>query len=479
MNDDGQRIRTGIGNLDEILGGGFPVASINLIAGGPGTGKTMLVQQLAYGIATPERKVLYLTTVSEPMHKILRYVQTLPFFDADKAVDSIRYEDLGGMLQKASVEEVMATVGDLIQREAPAIVVIDSFKALSDLAPDTQTFRRALYKLAGQFTASACTTFLLGEYTPEDIQRLPEFAVADSIIELTNERRGIRTYRYLSIAKLRGSGFLDGRHALRLTSEGILLFPRFRTPENPVAYVASVERASTGVPGLDEMLGGGILSGSTTLTMGPTGTGKTIMGLGFAVAAAKRGERAVFVSFQEDEVQLRAIAAKFGWDIQALTGSGHLTMLCVSPVELDVDEHVIKIVKAIDAAGAGYVVVDSVSDLEASSYDEERFVDYMYSLIQYCKDRRLSLFLTMENNETADLSGWTQSGVSRIADNVLYLGNHREGRRMVREARVLKTRGSAHDHDVHEVDITTGGFVIVPETRERPGAPHAERTVRP
>lgn len=471
MSDD-KRIHTGIENLDRILGGGFPVASINLIAGGPGTGKTMLVQQVAYGIATPQRKVLYLTTVSEPMHKILRYVQTMPFFDAEKIVGSIRYEDLGGMLQKGRVDEVMGAIGDLVQSESPAVLVIDSSKALSDLAPDTQTFRRALYKLTGQLTASACTTFLLGEYAPEDAQRLPEFAVADSILELTNERRGIRTYRYLSVAKLRGSGFLDGRHAMRLTSQGVQLFPRFRTPESPVAYEAGVARASIGVPALDDILGGGIISGSTTLAMGPTGTGKTILALGFAIAAAQRGENAVFVSFQEDLTQLRAIAAKFGWDVQSLSDAGRLSMLCVSPVELDVDEHVIKVVDAIAAAKAGYVVLDSVSDLEASAYDQERFVDYMYSLIQYCKDRRLSLFMTMENNETANLSGWTQSGVSRIADNVLYLGNHRDASRMLREMRVLKTRGSAHDHDVHRVDITASGFTVVGEKEaSRPDDP--------
>ena len=461
MNDDERRIHTGIANLDDILGGGFPSASINLIAGGPGTGKTMLIQQIAYAIASPERRVLYLTTVSEPMHKVLRYVQTLPFFDADKVGGTIRYEDIGSMLQKATVEEVMGLIGEIVLREGPAIVIVDSFKALSDLASDASTFRRALHKLAGELTASGCTAFLLGEYTSDDTQRLPEFAVADGIIELSNERRGIRTYRYLSVAKLRGSGSVDGRHAMRLSDRGVQLFPRFRTPESPVVYDAHAGRESTGVPRLDEILGGGLLAGSTTLAMGPTGTGKTILGLGFALAAARRGEHAVFVSFQEDATQLRAIAAKFGWDIRGFVAAGQLTMLCVSPVELDVDEHVIKIVEAIDASKAAHVVIDSVSDLEASSYDEERFVDYMYSLIQYCKDRGLSHFLTMENNETADISGWTQSGVSRIADAVLYLGNRREGARMLREVRVIKTRGSAHDHDVHLVDITATGFQVI------------------
>lgn len=456
------RLTTGIKNLDDVLGGGFPRASINILAGGPGTGKTMLAHEMAYLTATPKSKVLYITTVSEPMHKVLLYVQNFPFFDASKVETSIRYEDVGALLQKAPVDEVMRVIGDMVHKESPAVLIIDSFKALSDLAPDTATFRRSLYELTGRLTASGCTTFLLGEYGAEDIHGLPEFAVADGIIEMSNERRGIRTYRYLSVAKLRGSGYQEGRHAIRLTSEGIQIFPRFRTPKNPVPYKPGVARASMGAPGVDAILGGGIIPGSATLAMGATGTGKTLLALGFALDAAKRGECTVFVSFQEDPSQLREIARKFGWDLEKGEANGHLRLLYVSPVELDLDEHMLKIVDAIETSGAGSVVIDSVSDLEASAYDQERFASYMYSLIQYGKDRRLSLFMTMENNETAHLSGWTQTGVSRMADNVIYLGNAREGNRIQRELRIVKTRGSTHDHDVHEVEISARGFVVAP-----------------
>ncbi|HEX2022093.1 MAG TPA: ATPase domain-containing protein, partial [Candidatus Thermoplasmatota archaeon] len=112
------------------------------------------------------------------------------------------------------------------------------------------------------------------------------------------------------------------------------------------------------------------------------------------------------------------------------------------------------------SSGAGSVVIDSVSDLEASAYDQERFASYMYSLIQYGKDRRLSLFMTMEHNETQQPGGWTPTNVSRMADNVIHLGNARQGKRMQREMRVVKTRGSEHDHDVHDVDISARGFVV-------------------
>lgn len=460
------RLTTGIKNLDDVLGGGFPRASINILAGAPGTGKTMLAHEVAYLTASPTSKVLYITTVSEPMHKVLLYVQDFPFFDPDKVETSIRYEDIGGMLQKAPLIEVMSAIADMVDRESPAMLIIDSFKALGDFAPDTATFRRALYDLTGRLTASGCTTFLLGEYGPDDMQRHPEFGVADGIIEMSNERRGIRTYRYLSIAKLRGSGYQDGRHAVRLTGDGIQIFPRFRTPKNPVPYTPGVARASMGAPGVDEILGGGVIPGSATLAMGATGTGKTLLALGFALEAAKRGERAVFVSFQEDPSQLREIARKFGWALEKAEASGHLRLLYVSPVELDLDEHMLKIVDAIETSGAGSVVIDSVSDLEASAYDQERFASYMYSLIQYGKDRKLTLFMTMEHNEVQQLSGWTQTNVSRMADNVIYLGNVRQGKRMQREMRIIKTRGTAHDHDVHDVDISARGFIVTTAARK-------------
>ena len=456
------RLTTGIKNLDDVLGGGFPRAGINILAGAPGTGKTMLAHEVAYLTATPARKVLYVTTVSEPMHKVLLYVQDFPFFDPEKVGTAILYEDVGSLLQKGPVEEVMGVIADMVHRESPAMLIVDSFKALSDFAPDTATFRRALYELTGRLTASGCTTFLLGEYGPEDIHARPEFGVADGIVEMSNERRGIRTYRYLSVAKLRGSGYQDGRHAVRLTGQGIQIFPRFRTPRNPVPYVPGVERASMGAPGVDRILGGGVIPGSATLAMGATGTGKTLLALGFALHAAKRGECAVFVSFQEDPSQLREIARKFGWDLERSEAEGNLRLLYVSPVELDLDEHMLKIVAAIESSGAGSVVIDSVSDLEASAYDQERFASYMYSLIQYGKDRRLSLFMTMEHNETQQLSGWTQTNVSRMADNVIYLGNARQGKRMQREMRIVKTRGSAHNHDVHDVEISARGFVVTP-----------------
>ena len=454
------RIQTGITSLDTILEGGFPRASIIMIAGGPGTGKTMLTHEMVYHIANDRNKVLYLTTVSEPMHKVIRHVQEFSFFDETKVGSSIMYEDVGHMLQKSGVEEVMAYMGQLVQREGPTIVVIDSFKALSDLASDIATFRRALYKLAGELTAAGCTTFLLGEYEAGHVSTLAEFAVADGIVEMSNERRGIRSYRYLRVVKLRGSSYHDGQHAIRLTSRGIEVFPRFRTPHTPEPYKPSRDRVSTGVATLDAKLGGGLLRGSATLVVGPTGAGKSLLALSFATAAVQRGEQVAFVSFQEDPNQMTRIAGNFGWDLDAGVESGRLSLLYVSPVELDMDEHIIKIARTIAASDAKCVVIDSLTDLEGAAYDVDRFTSYMFSLIQYTKDRALTVLMTLEASRDFAEAGLTTSDVSRIADNVVLLGSRRDDNKVHRELRIIKTRGSEHDHDIHPLHITNRGMDI-------------------
>lgn len=465
------RIKTGIVDLDNVLHGGFPSASLTILAGGPGTGKTILAQEIAYSCAAAGEKVLFLTTVSEPLYKMLRHVQDFPFFDPEMVGTRVLYEDLGGHLQKGSVEEVLAFIGDLVRRESPKVLFVDSFKALGDLATDPAAFRRALYRLSGELGASGCTAFLLGEYTSADIAMLPEFAVADSIVELTNERRGIRTYRYLNVAKLRGSGFQDGRHAFQLTKAGLQLFPRFRTPPTPRTYASSTSVLETGVAGLDASLGGGYRAGSATLVVGPTGTGKTLAALSFARAAAARGEKVVFTSFQEDPNQVAQIAANFGWDIHKDVEAGRLELLYVSPVELDLDQHVLRMVEAHERSQARILVVDSVSDLEKSAYDSDRFVAYMFSLIQYAKDRSISLFMTLESDQQFEESAFTRSGVSRIADNVLFLKDMRRGDQVLRELRILKTRGYAHDHDVHLVTIADRGMSVVSRSEQERASP--------
>lgn len=458
-----KRIQTTIPELDEIINGGFPAASINILTGSPGTGKTILAQQIVYGNASADNKAMYLTTVNEPMHKVLRYVQDFPFFDEEKVGSSVLYEDIGAAFEAGDVDDIMKRIEELVMREAPSVLVIDSFKALSDFADDTTSFRRALFRLTGLLTASGCTTFLLGEYDTSEVGVLPEFAVADGIVELTNERRGIRTYRHLSVVKMRGSGYVEGQHAVRITPDGVKVFPRFTTPHDPMAYVPSLERVSTGVPDLDVMLEGGLREGSNTLIGGTTGLGKTLLGLTFTLSQAQEGVPVILASFQEDPNQLAHLATKLGGDLSKEAASGHLRLVYVSPVELDPDEHVQRIVKGIEEIGAKSIVIDSLSDLEEGAYNHERFLNFVYSLIQYLRDRGITSIMTYDLPESTAVSGGL--GLSRLADNLILLQEERNGEQVVRTLRIVKTRGSGHDHDIRTLRLTDDGIVLEAPSR--------------
>ena len=188
------RLSCGEPRLDAVLGGGLPANAINMLVGLPGTGKTILAQQYVFENATLERPALYLSTVSEPFDKILRYGQTLGFFDPKAVGHSVFYDDLGTILNERGLDGVVAQVSALLKERRPGIVVIDSFKALSAYA-DAVEFRRFLHDFAGHLSAFPASSFWLGEYGEDEIAAAPEFAVADAIISLATTRAAERESR--------------------------------------------------------------------------------------------------------------------------------------------------------------------------------------------------------------------------------------------------------------------------------------------
>ncbi len=451
-----ERIPTHVPNLDSILNGGLPKNSITLIGGVPGSGKTVLAHQIAYGNATPENKVLIVTTLSEPMSRIIQFTQEFSFFDLDKAGTAVIYEDIGPLLLTGNGEKALARVVELATRVQPAMLVIDSFKALHDVAESPAGLRRALYQLAANLATLPCTALLVGEYKANDLLGEPEAGVVDGIIELTNHPIGLRDYRSLRVRKLRGSDYRSGEHSFRITSDGIVVFPRFVTPPAPARYTVSRERARTGIPGLDDMLHGGLLRGTTTLIAGDPGVGKTVTALHFLLLSARDGEPGAYISFQEDPNQLAQIARNFGFEIEELQARRAVDVFYTSPVELDIDEHTLKIVDTIERIGARRVVIDSISDLEAGAKrDADRYFNYVYSLVQWFKDRGITTMMTAEISQMfgADLilSG---RGISHIADNLIALRYVPVGPQIRRAITVLSARGSAHSNEIREYTIS-------------------------
>lgn len=453
------RMHSGNTEADYILGGGFPLNSINIIMGHPGSGKTIFAEQLIFHNAADDRPIIYFTTLSEPLPKVVRYLQGFSFYDETKFGSQIIYEDVGEQLATNGPAALIPLLRETIRTLAPKIIVIDSFKAVHDLTPDAGDRRRMVYELTALLTAYGTTAFFLGEYTEDDILKYPEFAVADGIVEMSRRRLGNRDERYFRVYKLRGSRYLEGAHAFRITDSGLDIYPRLVSPPLPEGYEPATERVSTGVVGVDEMLGGGVWRGTTTLLAGPSGAGKTTIGLQFAIDGARKGERSLYMNFQENPSQLTRTIRNLGIDLDA-DATDKLDLVYASPVELQIDSIIVSMFRRIQEGGVRRLVIDALGDLASAATDPQRLHDYLYALVQHFAVRNITSILNMETMGNTIGGQTMQNAMSYLSDNVILLtvdGEHRTRRAI----RVLKTRGSAHDTRVREVAITSAGLSVL------------------
>jgi circadian clock protein KaiC len=449
------RLLSGQARLDGVLGGGLPANAINMVIGLPGTGKTILAQQYVFANATPDRPAVYLSTVSEPLEKMVRYGQTLRFFDAAAVGRTAFYENLGGILNARGLTAVSERIAELLRERRPSILVIDSFKALTAYANGSD-FRRFLHEVAGRLSAFPVSSFWVGEYAEYEVPEAPEFAVADAVIALSSTRAGERETRTLRILKLRGSAVASGAHAYRISSEGVDVFPRLADSGDTAPYGLDAERISSGIAALDEVLTEGYWRGTSTLCAGPSGCGKTLMGLHFIFNGAHSGETGVIAALQENPTQLERIVAGFGWSLEE-PGIEHMYR---SPVDVYIDEWVYDLLAVVGRTGARRVLIDSLTDLQFAAADPIRFREFMYSLVQRLAHDGVSLFMTSELPDLYTVNRLSEFGVSHIADNVVVLQYIRQQSMVRRALTVLKTRASRHQPEIYEFRITDHGIVL-------------------
>jgi len=452
-----ERVTSGDEGLDRLLGGGLPTNGINLIMGLPGSGKTILCQQFMFAGASEQRPALYLSTVSEPFEKILRYAQTLSFFDREAIGRSVFYEDLGpAVAGERGLIAVTEQIAALVKERRPGIIAIDSFKALAAFADDARAFRRFLHELAALLTAFPATNFWIGEYGEAEAHTAPEFAVVDSIISLATERVNERSLRLIQVTKLRGSDFRSGRHAYRLSRDGITVFPRLADPLRQDGYRLTEARTSSGIAALDTMLAEGYGPGGSILVAGPSGAGKTLMGLHFIFSGAADGEPGVIASLQENPSQLQRVARGFDWSLD----NERVAVMYRSPNDVYIDEWVYELLDLIETTGARRVMIDSLSDLQYASPDPVRFREFIYSLTQRLSRAGISPIMTSEIPDLFHVGRVAEYGISHLADNVILLQYLRSESRLLRTVTILKSRGSAHDPQIREFEITQDGIVL-------------------
>lgn len=456
-------VPTGIPGLDEVLGGGLPEYSLTLIAGSPGVGKTTLIHQLAFANATVERPALYFTVMGEPPLKMLRYQQQMEFFDSAKVGNAVRFVDLSKEALAGDLDQMLETIVQTVQDSNPAIVIVDSFRSVVRGVAETQLeLQTFLQRLALHLASWETTSFLLGEYGEGELHNNALFTVADGIIWLSQTRDRNSVIRKMEIMKLRGLPSMAGLHTFRISSKGLSVFPRGPAFDG-AKRVVSDARLEFGVPGLDQMLGGGAPEGDATLVAGPSGTGKTLLGTHFAAEAARKGERAVLAIFEEHPSDYLARAKNMGFDLQTMEDQGHLKILYMRPLDLSADEVLERTQQAVIETGAKRLVLDSLNGLELALAPDFRdeFRESLYRMTGRLTGRGVSILFTMEVMERFTDISFSHQSVSFLAQNILYMRYVEIEGRLRRMLAVIKMRRSQHSPELREYTITSAGMRVL------------------
>ena len=326
-----EKIITGIPGLDQILQGGIPRFSTLLIAGKPGTGKTILTQNILFNNAG-DQKVLYITTHSEPQIKVLRYQQQFAFFDSSKVMDSVIFRDLGSTIRQKGVLEALSAIDALVREHQPALLAIDSFKAIGDILATPNDFRNFIADLTIRLSVWECTALLVGEYAEDSLENQPEAAIVDGIMCLSGTEERKRQKRYLRVLKMRGTDYIAGEHDLHISGSGVEVYPRWGSDLTERHYgQPRDDKDETGIEGLDQMLHGGLPAGSTTMVSGSTGAGKTLLSLKWLIQGCHAKEKVLMLSFDENPLQLAKNAASFGWPVQQHMEAGLFNVIMCPP----------------------------------------------------------------------------------------------------------------------------------------------------
>lgn len=468
-------LKTGVPGLDEVLGGGLPEYSFNLIAGGPGAGKTTMAQQIIFSNAGPDCHALYFTVLGEPALKMLRYQQTYSFFDPSKVDDIIRFVNLSSVVLNGDLSKVLESIVRSVEETSPSIVVVDSFRTVmraagSQVAGELEiqgfTQRLALY-----LTSWQVTSFLIGEYSDREMQDNPVFTVADGIIWLSQSVERNSTVRKLQVMKERGQAPMPGLHTFRISSNGIQVFPRLSWKAEVTPRVLPHVRVPTGVEGLDAMLGGGIPKGDAALVAGPSGTGKTVFATQFIAEGVKNDEAGVIAVFEEHPEDYLVRAAALGYDLAEMVRKNKLRIIYLRPLDLSVDESLTDIRSAIDAVQAKRVVIDSLSGFElalAPTFRED-FRESLYRMVGALTGSGITVLMTVEVIESYTDLRFSPHEVSFLADDIILLRYIELDGRLQKMITVVKMRSSQHSKDLREYEITSHGMVIGPSLAQYRG----------
>ena len=459
------KLPTGVRGLDDILGGGIPEFSFNVIAGTPGCGKTTLAHQIVFANATAKKPALYFTVLGEPALKMLRYQQQYSFFDESKLGTAVRFSNLADVLQEGDLNAVLDEITRQVTAANPSIVVVDSFRTLGHKVTGANELEMQLFvqRLAQFLTSWEATTFLAGEYTDEEMRDNPLFTIADGLLWLWQVTERNSVVRKMQIIKLRGQATVPGLHTIRISESGMHAFSRTLGLVSAKSKSLRLRYLSIGVPELDEMMGGGILEGDSLLVAGPSGTGKSALATQFIAEGIRRGEPGIMAIFEERPNGYLRRAGNFGLHLKAAEEKGTLETLYLRPLDLSVDETMRAILDAIDRVGAKRLVIDSLVGFEMALAPGFRadFRESLYRMIGALTGAGVTILSTVEVEDTFTAFSFSHYAISFLTDDIIRMRYVEIDGQLRKVMVVIKMRGGNHSKDIREYVITDKGVVVI------------------
>ncbi len=476
------------------------MGSLVMIVGSPGTGKTIMIQQMCFAWARQQQelrqltpavenaaaadeahvkiesitgkkrnpqksshsassKAIYFSTLSEPHDKLIEHISQLDFFDEAYFVDDIRLLSLTGVM-----DEGLQKVGDLIvdtaRQENAGLICIDGFRALEGLALNIDAIRRFLYRLSAQLNLLGVTTVISLERNLIDTPSEGDLTIADTIIGLYSQLEGARVYNRLEVRKIRGLRQLRGLHSYEITNKGWTVYPRFEALAPHMLNYSGAgpddTRMNFGLVELEKMSGGGLPKGSTTLVAGSLGVGKTLLSLHYLIAGAFRGEAGLFVGFYESPDQLFNKAERFGMDLRGAVESGLITLVNYIPIQLEPDILAARILHEVQQHSIQRFVLDGVLEVDRATRYGNRTHDFLAALVTFSKENNIT---TIYNYEISKIIGTeldlSNTSLSLLAENLILLRQLERGSRFHRVISILQMRDSLHELDIREFSIDT------------------------
>jgi circadian clock protein KaiC len=459
------KLPTGVPGLDEIMGGGLPEYSFNIVAGSPGCGKTTLAHQFIFANATPEKPALYFTVLGEPALKMLRYQQQYSFFDQEKVPGSIKFVNLSQVILEEDLDAVLKEITKLVEEINPGVVVVDSFRTVVRKAAGATTemeLQGFVQRLALHLTSWQATTFLIGEYDEAEMRDNPVFTVADGLFWLYQSAERNSIVRKFQIMKLRGQASVPGLHTFRITGDGLQAFSRTRGLTRVRSKNVTQRRLSTGITELDKMLGGGIPEGDSVLVAGASGTGKSVLAIQFLAEGIRQGEAGIAAVFEERPREYTQRAASLGLNLEMPQVDGKLEILYLRPLDLSVDETMQEILDAVQKMGAKRLVIDSLAGFEmvlAPGFRTD-FRESLYRLISALTGIGVTILSTVELEESFTELPFSTYSISFLADDIVRFRYVEIDGQLRKIMFVVKMRGGNHSVDIREYEITSNGIVL-------------------